>query len=370
MIIYPDFECLMRGFLLHHTLRYFIPTLSLLRRVFILTHGCLPHPSSKYFTPHTSGIFRVSASPTGVCLTHHPNILSGLWVFYAGFFASPYTQIFYPDFESFTQGFYPHPRVSASPIIQIFYPDFESFMPGFLLHHTLRYIIPTLSLLRRVPGLTLQSDFLSWLWVFYAGCLVSPYSQIFYPDFVSFTPGFFLHHTLRYIIPTLSLLRRVPGLTLQSDFIPRISAVCSGWVFYGWVPGLTPITHIFYPDFESFTPLSAYYRLYQRYKPGASSHNPHSRASSRPALSLYLPSRPISFNKSGKRGGWVEFRTCFHFDKKSPSNRLQLLDPPCLEVFRWKNFEKSFFGLKIQKHFSIFNLNDRSLKFQSIISIY
>jgi len=221
-----------------------------------------------------------------------------------------------------------------------------------------------------VPGLTLQSDFLSWLWVFYAGCLVSPYSQIFYPDFVSFTPGFFLHHTLRYIIPTLSLLRRVPGLTLQSDFIPRISAVCSGWVFYGWVPGLTPITHIFYPDFESFTPLSAYYRLYQRYKPGASSHNPHSRASSRPALSLYLPSRPISFNKSGKRGGWVEFRTCFHFDKKSPSNRLQLLDPPCLEVFRWKNFEKSFFGLKIQKHFSIFNLNDRSLKFQSIISIY
>ena len=194
------------------------------------------------------------------------HILSGLWVFYAGFFASPYTQIFYPDFESFTKGFYPHPRVSASPIVKIFYPAYQRYIPGFLLH-------PRVS--------------------------ASPIIQIFYPDFESFMPGFLLHHTLRYFIPTLSLLRRVLGLTLQSDFIPRISAVCSGWVFYGWVPGLTlqsdflcwlwvfyagclvspyslilypayqrcvrgesfmdgclvsPYSQIFYPDFESFTP--------------------------------------------------------------------------------------------------------------------
>ena len=68
-IFYADSESLTRGFLLHHTLRYFIPTLSLLRRVFILTHGCLPHPSSKYFTPHTSGIFRVFCFTHG-CLPH------------------------------------------------------------------------------------------------------------------------------------------------------------------------------------------------------------------------------------------------------------------------------------------------------------
>ena len=200
------------------------------------------------------------------------HILSGLWVFYAGFFASPYTQIFYPDFESFTKGFYPHPRVSASPIIQIFYPDFESFMPGFLLHHTLRYFIPTLSLLRRVFCFTIHSDILSRLWVFYAGCLVSPYSQIFYPDFESFTPGAWSHPTVwfytphisgvfgvsllwmgawshptvRFFILTLSLLRRVPGLTLQSDIL---SGLC---VFYAGFFS-SPYTQIYYPDFESFT---------------------------------------------------------------------------------------------------------------------
>jgi len=185
----------MPGFLLHHTLRYIIPTLSLLSRVFCFTHGCLPHPSSKYFTPHTSGIFRVSASPTGVCLTHRQNIL--------------------PRIPAVYSGCLPHPRVSASPIIQIFYPDFESFMPGFLLHHTLRYFIPTLSLLRRVFILT-------------HGCLPHPSSKYFIPTLsllrrvFILTHGCLPHPSSKYFIPTLSLLCRVFCFTIHSDILSRL----------------------------------------------------------------------------------------------------------------------------------------------------
>ena len=135
-------------------------------------------------------------------LTHRPNILSALCVFYAGGLVSPYVQIFYPDFESFT--------------------------PGFLLHPSSKYFIRTLSLLRRGPGLTLHSDFLPRISecvpgdFFLDGCLVSPIVQIFYPHFESFTPDAWSHPTFRYFIQTLSLLRRVPGLTLRSSILSRL----------------------------------------------------------------------------------------------------------------------------------------------------
>ena len=57
-------------------------------------------------------------------LTHRSDISSGLCVFYSACLVPPYLHIFYPDFESFTPGFF------ASPIIHIFYPDFEFFSPG------------------------------------------------------------------------------------------------------------------------------------------------------------------------------------------------------------------------------------------------
>ena len=73
--------------------------------------------------------------------------------------------------------------------------------------------------------------------------------NIFYPDFESFTRGFFfLYPSFTYFIRNSSLLSWVFFFfffffcfTLRSDILPRISAV-------------SPFIHIFYPDFESFIP--------------------------------------------------------------------------------------------------------------------
>ena len=123
------------------------------------------------------------------CFTHHSHILSALCVFYAACLVSTCTHIFYPAYQRCVPG--------------------ESFMDG---------------------------------------CLVSPIVQIFYPHFVSFTPGAWSHPTLKYFIQTLSLLRRVPCLTLHSDFLPRISeCVPSDFFLDGCL--VSPIVQIFYPHY-------------------------------------------------------------------------------------------------------------------------
>ena len=121
-------------------------------------------------------VARLSQAGCGSTLNPQPRerlrleyILSRLWVFYAGFFFSlPIIHIFYPEFESFKLGFFFFffffcftlrsdilPRISAvSPFIHIFNRVYQRYTPGFLLHPTCTYFIRTLSLLRRVPGLT------------------------------------------------------------------------------------------------------------------------------------------------------------------------------------------------------------------------
>ena len=192
-----------------------------------LTHGCLPHPSSKYFIRTLSLLCRV------FCFTIHSDILSRLWVFYAGCLVSPYSQIFYPDFESFTPGAWSHPTVwFYTPHISGVFGVSLLWM-GAWSHPTVRFFILTLSLLRRVPGLTLQSDILSGLCVFYAGFFSSPYTQIYYPDFESFTKGAWSHPTVWFYTPHISGVFRVSLLRMGARSHTHHSHILSGlWVFY------------------------------------------------------------------------------------------------------------------------------------------
>ena len=89
----------------------------------------------------------------------------------------------------------------------IFYPDFESFTRGFF------FLYPSFTYFIR------NSSLLSWVFFFF---FALPYVPIFYRVYQRSHPSF------TYFIQTLSLLFRMPGLTLHSHFLPRLSAVCSG----------------------------------------------------------------------------------------------------------------------------------------------
>ena len=146
---------------------YFMQTLSLLGGVFFL------YPSFTYFIRNSS--------------------LSS-WVFF--FFALPYVPIFYRVYQR------SHPSFTYS----------TAYISG----------------IRRVFCFTHHSHILSALCVFYAACLVSPYTQIFYPAYQSvfrvifFWMGAWSHPSSKYFIRTLCLLRRVPGLTLRSSILSRL----------------------------------------------------------------------------------------------------------------------------------------------------